>query len=550
MSKARRVGLGALAALSFLMAAFFGLSQIQDSSATYDEPVHLASGYLALKTDFSPLNWRDHPPLAEMWAAFPLLFLNPSTMALNPDLGRLYNFSDQFIYKNRINPSRLLNSARMWNLISLLLILFPAVLAWSWNLGGEYAFIAASFFFAFCPPIFSNFSLAATDAMPAVFYFLGCFFLARPKRGLMEWGLSGLCLGGALASKFSMILFPIVILSALLTEARVIPKRLPTVSQIFVFCVLAALVLSAAYRFQGISLYWGGLSRTLTRLSQGRPSFLWGRYSQNGFWDFFPVALAVKTPIPLLLFSGFGFYAALRAPSAREIWLIMPPVAYFIAALISKTDIGYRHILPVYPFLIVLAARAAADLKLRLSKTAFASAALIGALWTVLSVLRAYPHYLVYFNELTDGPLGGYHVLADSNLDWGQGLKDLARQLKKRGNPPIILSYFGVADPSYEGIRYFPLAFYSNVDRKDGVTLPLKSGPLFFAVSETNLQAVYFVDKGLFSWLKKRTPAFVAGNSIFVYDLSHDLSGRKILSGLLAASNAPEAAKIVLESGY
>ncbi len=550
MSKAKIVGLGLAAVSAFFTAVFFGISQIEDSSATYDEPVHLASGYLALKTQLPPLNWRDHPPLAEMWGALPLLLLNPSTMTLNPDFGRLYNFSDQFIYKNRVEASRLLNSARTWNLISLLLILFPAALAWSWSLGREAAFLAASFFLAFCPPIFSNFALATTDALPAVFYFLTCFFLARPNRIWRDWALSGVCLGGALASKFSMIILPIVIVSALLTEARVSPKRRPKISQILVFVFLAALILAFSYRLSGFSLYWGGLLKTLTRLNQGRPSFLWGRYSQNGFWDFFPVALAVKTPIPLLLFAALGIYLALRKPSEREIWLLMPPTAYFIAALISKTDIGYRHILPIYPFLIILGARSVAALKLRLSQGVFAATLAVGALWTSLSVIRAYPHYLVYFNELTGGPSGGYHLLADSNLDWGQGLKDLGRELKKRGNPPIILSYFGVADPSYEGIRYFPLAFYSNVDRRDGTVLPEKSGPLFFAISETNLEAVYFADKNVFSWLKKRTPAFTAGNSIFVYDLTHDPEGRKILSNLLAASGSIEAAKIVGNIAY
>ncbi len=546
MSNAKIIGLTAAALAAFFTAVFFGISQIEDSSATYDEPVHLASGYLALKTQLPPLNWRDHPPLAEMWGALPLLFLNPSTMTLNPDFGRLYNFSDQFIYKNRVDASRLLNSARIWNLISLLLILFPAVLAWSWSLGREPSFLAASFFLAFCPPIFSNFALATTDAMPTVFYLLTCFFLSRPNRGLTDWALSGLCLGGALASKFSMIMLPIVIVSALLTEARVSPKRWPKISQVLIFVFLTALTLAFAYRLSGFSLYWDGLLQTLTRLSQGRPSFLWGRYSQNGFWDFFPVALAVKTPIPLLIFAALGIYLALRKPSDQEIWLLMPPVAYFIAALISKTDIGYRHILPIYPFLIVLGSRAVAALKIRLSRRMFAASLIVGALWTALSVIRAYPHYLVYFNELTGGPSGGYHLLADSSLDWGQGLKDLGRELKKRGNPPIILSYFGVADPSYEGIRYFPLAFYSNVDRRDGTVLPKNSGPLLLAISETNLQAVYFADKNIFSWLKKRKPAFTAGNSIFVYDLTHDVEGRKTLSNLLAASGSIQAAKTVL----
>ena len=157
-----------------------------------------------------------------------------------------------------------------------------------------------------------------------------------------------------------------------------------------------------------------------------------------------------------------------------------------------------------------------------------------------------YPHFLAYFNELAGGPRQGYRVLVDSNLDWGQGLKDLSRQLQKRGNPPIVLSYFGVADPSYYHIRYFPLAYYTNVDRREGVTLPAKNGPLFFAVSATNLEAVYFVDKKLFSWLKKRPMAFVAGDSIFVYDLTQDYEGRKILAGLLRASGSESAARIVL----
>lgn len=38
-----------------------------------------------------------------------------------------------------------------------------------------------------------------------------------------------------------------------------------------------------------------------------------------------------------------------------------------------------------------------------------------------------YPHYLAYFNELAGGPRNGYQSLVDSNLDWGQDLKELRR---------------------------------------------------------------------------------------------------------------------------
>ena len=529
----------------FTIAIFLGLSQINDSAATYDEPVHLASGYLALKTSLPPLNWHNHPPLAEMWAAFPLLFLKPSTMLQSPQMGRLYYFADEFLYKNRIDPEKLLNCARKWNLLTLSLIVFPVILAWSWEMGAGWAVLASCVLFAFCPPLFSNFSLATTDGMPAVFYFLTCFFLSREPRKNRDWAFAGLSFSAALASKFSMIALPVVILCGLLTERRVYPDKRVKLLGPLLFIATGALVLIAAYG-GNISLYDRGLAETLGRLNQGRPSFLMGHYSLNGFWDYFPVALALKTPILLLLLSAIGLFLGFKRPSIKVLWLILPPVAYFVAALLSKTDIGYRHILPIYPFLIVLAAWGFSELREKLNPRFFALASCIAFFWIALSVGDSFPHFLAYFNEVSGGPRKGYLFLADSNLDWGQGLKDLSQELKKRGNPPIVLSYFGVADPSYYHIRYFPLAFYTNIDRKEGIVLPEKKGPLLFAVSATNLDAVYFVDKNLFGWVKKRRPVFIAGNSIFVYDLTHDQEGRNILADLLTLSGSKEAAGIVL----
>ena len=40
--------------------------------------------------------------------------------------------------------------------------------------------------------------------------------------------------------------------------------------------------------------------------STGHPTFLLGTPSNRGWWYYFPVALAVKTPIPLLLLSIVG----------------------------------------------------------------------------------------------------------------------------------------------------------------------------------------------------------------------------------------------------
>src|SRR5439155_5938092 len=60
---------------------------------------------------------------------------------------------------------------------------------------------------------------------------------------------------------------------------------------------------------------------------------------------------------------------------------------------------------------------------------------------------------LSYFNELVGGPREGWRWLVDSNLDWGQDMKRLARYLAARGEPPVKLAYFGLGDPSRYGIR-------------------------------------------------------------------------------------------------
>jgi hypothetical protein len=68
------------------------------------------------------------------------------------------------------------------------------------------------------------------------------------------------------------------------------------------------------------------------------------------------------------------------------------------------------------------------------------------------------PHHLAYFNELAGGPAGGVRNLGDSNLDWGQGLRTLARWLEQRRiEGPIGLAYFGTADPRAYGIRHVKL---------------------------------------------------------------------------------------------
>ena len=108
---------------------------------------------------------------------------------------------------------------------------------------------------------------------------------------------------------------------------------------------------------------------------------------------------------------------------------------------------GIRYLLPVAPLAIV-----------------WISALAEGSRWSrrlvwgglaaqVIAVASIHPYELTYFNALASGPIGGRRILADSNLDWGQGLKPLARlQAEHPEYRDLTLFYFGETAPALYGV--------------------------------------------------------------------------------------------------
>jgi hypothetical protein len=58
-----------------------------------------------------------------------------------------------------------------------------------------------------------------------------------------------------------------------------------------------------------------------------------------------------------------------------------------------------------------------------------------------------WPNGLCYTNELWGGTRAGYLYLSDSNYDWGQGLRELARWQRQHREDPLDVWYFG-SDPA------------------------------------------------------------------------------------------------------
>jgi hypothetical protein len=541
----------AVAALAFHL--FEGFAFINSASPTYDETVHLASGYSYLATGRYAMNIMDHPPLSEMLSALPLLALRPQAFTGHPYFAARmpYHYGDLFLFHNSTGPGRLLNTARRFTFL-----LWTALLAWFiWLFASRLESPAAGWLslavFGLMPVFISNDALITTDSAAAVFYFAS-FALAwlftslkpveKEGRGrkvqayldawkLAGWAaLAGLAAGLAMVSKFSMFIIPPLVAAFWIGDNLRWPRLrfsrlLAYIALYFAVCLLTVLLV---YKLD-IGLYFDGLSETLRRLDKGRSSFAMGRYTLEGVWWYFPAALAVKTPLLALFGAIAGVWLAVRSFRKDYLWLLLPPAVYFAVSLTAKVQIGYRHILPVMPFMAVLAGLALARL-LQVKKGAWLAGGLLAL--TAVSVGRAHPFHLAYFNERAGGPANGYKLFVDSNLDWGQDLGGIAEYLRGRGNPPVVLAYFGVARPESYGMAYAPLGTVSNVEFTGSGADVCAMKETLLAVSATNLQGTYYADKETFAWLKSRRPVFTAGYSIFLYDLTGDKEGQEKLAAV------------------
>ncbi|MGH2687141.1 MAG: hypothetical protein ACRDJP_16880, partial [Actinomycetota bacterium] len=193
---------------------------------------------------------------------------------------------------------------------------------------------------------------------------------------------------------------------------------------------------------------------------------------------------------------------------------------YWIASLASDLNLGIRHLIPTFPFVFVLIARSITRL---LSGSASSSPSrvlriAVGTLlaWSVGVALFAWPFYLASFNELARLRPGGARTwVVDSNLDWGQDLKRLARFVRERRIEHISVDYFGTALVEYH-IRTAQVTPWA-----DEHGLP--EG--WFAVSVHNLQLgcvsepLPGVGSAAYCPIRDEEPVATIGGSIDVYHL-------------------------------
>jgi 4-amino-4-deoxy-L-arabinose transferase-like glycosyltransferase len=592
----------------FLLLVLFGLLvfSVGAKSPTLDEQNHLARGLAYLKTGDLRLS-QEHPPGANAWVAWPLL-LDPRVRlpleSVSWANGEWYGFADQLLWSGGqgswqntrdseaanleagLHPQGMVFATRvpvMW----LTLLLAALAYRWARELGGRWAGGVALVLLAFDPNLLAHGRLTTNDlgltsATLAASYALWRAVHTRQRTtDARAAAIAGAALGAALLAKFSaLVLVPIAALVLFVgwissgakpgaTHAG--PKRPGRASHLALYFATAALVVWAGYGFswgpidalRGLPgpapAFWSGIQSILRRTGGGSSAFLLGQHSPTGWWYYFPVAFAVKTPLSTLLLLGLGIgglgigrliiwgVGAIRLvprpalfgqpnePVSSDLLsllcLVLSPLAFWAIAIAGSFNIGYRHILPSLPFLYILAAwsigrflsperifRRFAALPI-LTRPQVRLLVLLLLLWLAFQPLFIAPHYLAFFNALAGGPQNGYRVLVDSNLDWGQDLPGLARTARKMGEERVYLSWFGAAHPEAYDLSFHPLPGFWRFGGEAAAYgfNPLAPAPGLYAISATNLQGVKLSDRDLYAWFRARTPDASAGHSILLY---------------------------------
>ena len=416
-------GYAIFAALLVFLASARIVSTYTVLSHTMDEPDHLGCGMQWLNGAYT---WdTEHPPIARVMAA---VAVSLAGERLVPADGSYLEGS--LILGRDDHYDRILSIAR-FSVLPLFWIASLAVFLWAKRAGGPRAAVIATFLFTTTPPVLAHAGLVTTDmactAFGALAFLASLWWADRPDRSRTV--LFGIALGLAAAAKFSLLVYlPAAWFVLLAIRRPTLSKMRPYIAPVAVAGLLGAFVVCAAYRFTLVPEFFGGIQGLMKQNAAGHPSYLLGQRRHGGVWYYFPVVLSVKTPIAmLLLLSGGLIYGwrrrlPLSAPAALAAGIL-------IVAMMSRINIGVRHVLPIYTAFSVIGAVAAAEMIRGPRRRATGILLLLG--WQAVSGAAQHPDYIAYTNEFVSGH--PEDVTAESDLDWGQDMKLVAAFLSRHG---------------------------------------------------------------------------------------------------------------------
>ncbi|WP_428939003.1 hypothetical protein [Fontivita pretiosa] len=523
-----------------------------------DEPFHIGAA-VALYDMRKHVYGVEHPPLPRLVAGLPLYLSGvhlpqrwrTRTIANEP---QSCEAGAAVLFDNGQLPYRqTLHRARYAMLIFPAMLLLCVYLLARW-LAGAMVAAASVAFLSLDPTLLGHGALVCTDVAAATGFVAALYFGARwiMLGGAARAAVAGIAIAAALACKFTSaqvipVLVGLALWQRLGTRRSAMPIRL---GQILIASVLGVITLWATYLFDVgpigdqnrfppdsewrlipswvkqmpvpmPSLAIGGLWFA-QHARNGHPAYLNGQLQQKGWWYYFPEAIALKSPLGLLVAMGFALAAVAarrraRLPARRAAPVLLAAAILLAGSLTARVNIGIRHVLPLIVMLYLLAC------------WPLVRGRLLGALAGCLTLAAAetaiaHPDYLSFFNLGAGGTQRGDRFLADSNIDWGQDIDRLAKWLhspEMRGRPYALHLFMYPKDKLPRELGLDPAA----VDAP-----PPPAG--LFAIS-TNIGRRLFgfelrkdgtrIDAPDYSWLDRYRVIKRIGSSIRVYDLAQPL---------------------------
>jgi hypothetical protein len=467
-------------------------------SPTFDETGDIAAGVSYLQTRSVWLNLQ-HPPLLKELMAFPVWVSGARLTADQIVQGQERQAGARLIEAN--GPDRTMWLARL-PMIAVATMLGGLVFLWGRELVGPRAALCALFLFALDPNIVAHSYLATTDVGFAAFAMLFLWTVWRRA----HWVVCGLAMGLMLATKFTAGIVVLVAIGLMLADGR---KLKQVALELVLMGLVASVVVQILYFSpDGLYLYTAGMQQVNRDHNPNYLVYLGGEFAHN-FPGYFAAAWLLKTPIAGIAAAVAGLWFVLRGKADRraKLYLLAPPAVLFLSYSLLADDLGIRYMIPVIPFVCLLGGVGLARIPRRV-------AAALGV-WALVAAVGIWPDNLSYFNEsacllkepskigLDGGSRCGIYWLDDSNVDWGQGYKQLKQWREEHAAGRTV---------NLTGFSSFPGSAYGFHEVRFD-ELPEKPQPGLWAVT------AHFVARSQVPWLRTMAPAAIVGHGIYVYDV-------------------------------
>jgi len=514
-------------------------------SEYWDDQYHLLRGLAMLDRTSAGLTFND-PPMGEWLEAIPLWIAGIHPHGPDAFGGDTKLQLANVIYRQRLSPE----SIRMIVVIWKSLLFVPAALIvfiWCRRLYSARAAWLALALVLIDPTIAGHIPTAALDVLGMEGILLACFaadaYLRKPSH--QRAILAALASAAAMCLKHTGVITPAVVLLIMVigSRQRETLRRIPlfilvTLLGIWAFtlfdiskpaAVLDPLLINATkhawtHWTLPAGVYLGALANGLAHSHLGHRAFLFGQYSTSGWWYYYPVVALYKIPLGILLIFililtliPFSIREEIRIRmkiKIREKYQWIPLTcfsAWTILAIASHINIGFRHFLPAYLFLLMLISGVVAS-----ATTSF----LISIILTISAFLQTLPFHPDYLSYVNFPNTKYWWTIGDSNVDWGQGMKQIDHWLAAHPRPGREVYLRRFTDPYGLGVRYYLGAQIQILSKFDP---PPAHGLLIISMVH---EGGAYTENSPYRALKSTPPDAIIGHSMLVYDLDRITAGR------------------------